>query len=219
MDALTVVTFDWVPEPPRGHVRDLRIRWALEEAGLTYQVKSVPFENRGPEHFQHQPFGQVPWLTDGELSIFETGAVLLHVGELCDLLLPTDPIRRSETIEWVFAALNSVEMAVVPWSFYQFSRDESTSPGRQQLDGFLKIRLDRLENVLKGREWLTGTFSIADILMVDVLRLVKRFGGLAGHPACAAYTARGEARPAFVKSHADQMAFYAAADEERKARA
>jgi glutathione S-transferase len=218
MGALTVVTFDWVPEPPRGHVRDLRVRWALEEAGLPYHVEGVPFEDRRPDHFEHQPFGQVPWLIDGDLSIFESGAVLLHLGEQSDLLLSTDPVRRSETIEWVFAALNSVEMAVLPWSFYKFFNDDSSSPGKEHLDYFLRVRLDRLENVLKDREWLTAAFSIADILMVDVLRLVNRFGALADHPACAAYMGRGTARPAFQKAHADQIAFFAAADEERRAR-
>src|ERR1700743_300193 len=96
MGALVLTTFDWVPEAPRGNVRDLRVRWALEEARLPYRVASVPFRDRGTEHFAHQPFGQVAWLTDGDLSIFESGAILLHLGERSDKLLPTDERHRSE---------------------------------------------------------------------------------------------------------------------------
>ena len=121
MGELTLYTYDWVPEPPRGHVRDIRIRWALEEAGLPYRVAGVPFGDRGPAHFAHQPFGQVPWLTDGDISIFESGAILLHLGERSEALMPADPRGRSEVIEWLFAALNSVEMASLPWSIFQFS--------------------------------------------------------------------------------------------------
>jgi len=91
---LILTTFDWVPETPRGYVRDIRVRWALEEAGLPYRVKSVPFRARNAEHFSHQPFGQVPWLTDGDISIFESGAILLHLGERSDALMPADPRGR-----------------------------------------------------------------------------------------------------------------------------
>ncbi|HWA04718.1 MAG TPA: glutathione S-transferase N-terminal domain-containing protein, partial [Rhizomicrobium sp.] len=120
MAELVLTTYDWVPEMPRGLVRDLRIRWALEEAGLPYRVESTPFRERGPDHIAHQPFGQVPWLTDGELSIFESGAILLHLGERSDRLLPADPVRRAEAKEWLFAALNSVEMATLPWVLFRF---------------------------------------------------------------------------------------------------
>jgi len=100
MADLILTTFDWVPEPPRGFVRDIRVRWALEEAGLPYRVEGAPFEDRTPEHFAHQPFGQVPWLTDGDLSIFESGAILLHLGELSDALMPTDQQGRSGWAIW-----------------------------------------------------------------------------------------------------------------------
>ena len=96
MADLVLTTFDWVPEKPRGYVRDIRVHWALEEAGLPYRVESTPFRARGAEHFSHQPFGQVPWLTDGDVSIFESGAILLHLGERSDALVPADPRRRSE---------------------------------------------------------------------------------------------------------------------------
>ena len=182
MNELILTTYDWVPEPPRGYVRDLRVRWALEEAGLPYRVESVPFRARNAEHFSHQPFGQVPWLTDGDLSIFESGAILLHLGERSEALMPTDPLGRSEVKQWLF-------------------------------DGFLKThRLAHLEAALAGRKWLAGTFSVADILMADVLRLVDRFDGLEAYAACREYVARATARPSFVKAHADQLAHFAAAD-------
>jgi glutathione S-transferase len=213
MGDLVLTTYDWVPEPPRGYVRDLRVRWALEEAGLPYRVESTPFRARGAAHFAHQPFGQTPWLTDGDLSIFESGAILLHLGELSDALMPTDPRGRSEVIEWLFGALNSVEMASLPWSLLQFMGETGDTPAWKFLDGFLhEHRLKHLEPVLAGREWLTARFSVADILMADVLRLVDRFDGLAQYPACRAYVARATARPAFVKALADQMAHFAAAD-------
>lgn len=212
MTDLVLTTYDWVPDMPRGYVRDLRVRWALEEAGLPYRVQSVPFHKRGAEHFAHQPFGQVPWLTDGDLSLFESGAILLHLAERSESLMPADPQARSAVISWLFAALNSVEAASLPWSLYQFAGDNQQTPGRQHLDAFLAARLQQMETTLTGCEWLTDTFTVADILMVDVLRLVDRFDGLADHPACQAYVARATARPAFIKAHADQMAHFAAAD-------
>ena len=189
-----------------------QVTYALEEARLPYRVESTPFRGRPPEHFAHQPFGQVPWLTDGDLSIFESGAILLHLGEKSETLLPTDPRRRSEAVEWLFAALASVEAASQPWSFFMFSGDNDETPMRKFFDSFLEARLGHMETVLAGREFLAGTFSVADILMADVLRLVDRFGGLAAYPSCAAYVARATSRPAFVKAHADQMAHFAAAD-------
>jgi len=209
---LTLTTFDWVPETPRGYVRDIRVRWALEEAGLPYRVESVPFGDRNAEHFAHQPFGQVPWLTDGDISIFESGAILLHLGERSDALMPADPRGRIEVVKWLFAALNSVEAASLPWSLFKLSGDTAETPGWKHLDKFLAARLQHMETVLAGREWLAGDFSIADILMADVLRLVDRLDGLAKHPACHDYVARASARRSFVKAHADQMAHFAAAD-------
>lgn len=212
MTDLILTTFDWVPEAPRGYVRDIRVRWALEEAGLPYRVNSVPFRDRGAEHFSHQPFGQVPWLTDGDLSIFESGAILLHLGELSDKLMPTASRDRSDVKEWLFAAIASVEAASQPWSFFKFSGGTEETQMRKFFDAFLESRLKHMETVLTGREWLVGTLSVADILMTDVLRLVDRFDGLAAYPACCAYVARATARPSFVKAHADQMAHFAAAD-------
>ncbi|HKD47150.1 MAG TPA: glutathione S-transferase family protein [Rhizomicrobium sp.] len=209
MGDLILTTYDWVPEPPRGFVRDIRVRWALEEAGLPYRVESTPFRGRIAGHFAHQPFGQVPWLTDGDISIFESGAILLHLGNRSDALLPADPRGRSEAIEWLFAALNSVEMASLPWSLMVISGDAGDTPAWKRFNEFLEVRLQHLEPVLARREWLAGAFSVADILMADVLRLVDRFDRLKGHPACHDYVARATARPSFMKAHADQMAHFA----------
>lgn len=212
MAELILTTFKWVPEMPRGHVRDLRVRWALEEAGLPYRVASVPFDGRDSDHLAHQPFGQVPWLTDGDISMFESGAILLHLGFRSDTLMPSDPRGRSQTMEWVFAALNSMEMATVPWSIFVFSGYSDETPEWKRLDDFVKLRLNHLEPILAKREWLADRFSVADIAMTEVLRLVDRLGGLKAYPACREYIARATARPAFVKALADQMAHFAAAD-------
>ena len=209
---MILTTFDWVPEKPRGFVRDIRVRWALEEARLPYRVESTSFRTRSVEHFRRQPFGQVPWLTDGELSIFESGAILLHLGNRSDALLPADPHRRSAAVQWLFAALNSVEMASLPWAMSRFLGEASGTPERKFIDGFVEARLQRMEPILAGHEWLAGTFSVGDIVMADALRLVDRFEGLAEHPACRGYVARATARPAFAKAYADQMAHFAAAD-------
>lgn len=212
MSDIVITTFDWVPEMPRGYVRDIRLRWALEEAGLPYRVESTPFKDRGEAHFQNQPFGQVPWLTDGDISIFESGADLLYVAEKSGALMPADATGRNNVIKWLFAALNSVEMAVLPYSIFKFSADEEQTTGRQALDGFLAIRLGHMEQFLTAREWLTDQFSIADILMSDVLRLADRFDGLAEYPACRAYVERATSRPAFKKAYSDQIAHFAASD-------
>jgi glutathione S-transferase len=198
MSDIILTTFDWVPEMPRGYVRDLRVRWALEEAALAYRVESTPFRDRGPD--------------DGDLSIFESGAILLHLGELSDKLMPADRRGRSGAKEWLFAALASVEAASQPWSFFMFSGHTDETPMRKFFDSFLEARLKHMETVLDGSEWLVGTFSVADILMADVLRLVDRFNGLSKYPASRNYVARATVRPAFVKAYADQMAHFSAAD-------
>lgn len=211
MSEFTVVTYDWVPEPPRGYVRDVRICWALEEAGLPYRVETTPFRDRGPEHFAHQPFGQVPWLTDGEISVFESGACLLYLGEKSAKLLPTDTKARVEAIEWLIAGLNSMEMVTVPWSIHQFSNDRQGAAW-ERTDGWLTMRLTHLEKVIGKRDWLAGSFSIADILMADLLRLVDRFDGLKDFPTTKAYVARATARPALIKARDEQIARFKAAD-------
>ncbi len=212
MTEIVLTTFDWVPEAPRGYVRDLRVRCALEEAKLPYSGKTTPFRARSEEHLACQPFAQVPWITNGATSIFESGAILLYLGGLSATLMPIEPAKRINVIEWLFAALNSVEMPSVPWSLFKFTNDETDTPGRRALDGFLNARLERMENVLKHREWLAESFSIADIAMSDVMRLVDRFDGVAEFPAIRAYVERATARPSFAKAYADQVAHFAARD-------
>lgn len=213
MNELILTTYDWVPEMPRGLVRDLRVRWALEEAGLPYRVESTPFQDRGPDHFAAQPFGQVPWLTDGDITIFESGAILLHLAEKSPALMPTDPRGRAEVIAWVIAALNSVDLPSQPWALFRFMGFPGESPEAKFVDDFMAARLQRMEAVLAAREWLVdGRFTVADLLMADVLRQADKFDGLASYPACHAYVARATARPAFKKAYDDQMAHFAAAD-------
>ena len=212
MAEMILTTFDWVPKGPRGFVRDIRVRWALEEAGLPYRVETISFRNRNDADLSHQPFGQVPWLKDGDISIFESGAILLHLAERSEKLMPADARGRSDVTQWLFAALNSVEMASLPWSLARFSGDASDTPAAKRVDQFLDGRLQRLEAVLKDRKWLAHQFSVADILMADVLRLVDRFDGLKNYPATKNYLTRALDRPAYKKAYADQMAHFANAD-------
>jgi glutathione S-transferase len=213
MNELILTTYDWVPKPPRGLVRDLRVRWALEEAGLPYRVESTPFRERGAEHFAAQPFGQVPWLTDGDITIFESGAILLHLAEKSLALMPTDPRGRAEVVEWVIAALNSVDLPSQPWALFRFMGYPGDSPEAKFVEDFLKARLERMEAVLAGRAWLVADrFTVADLLMADVLRQVNKFDGLTAYPACRTYVARMTARPAYLKAYDDQMAHFAAGD-------
>ncbi len=211
MADVTIWTYDWVPPGPRGFVRDLRLRWACEEAGIAYQVGTVSFDHRGPDHLAHQPFGQVPFLTDGAVTLFESGATLLHLARKSEALMPRDPGGEAETLQWVIAALNSVEMVSVPWWFLEIT---GTAPNA--LEGWLVQRLDRIEDVLSRRDWLAADrFTVADLLMADVLR-VGRLRAFNTRAATEAYVARITARPAFRKAQADQMAHFAAADTTRK---
>lgn len=207
---LVVWTFDWVPRKPRGFVRDLRLRWACEEAGLAYSVRTVPFDDRGPDHFARQPFGQVPFLSDGELEIFESGAGLLHLARKSEKLMPLGPVEEAETLQWTITALNSIEMVSVPWWFL-----EVTGARDNGLTDWLDSRLGHMERILKEREWLAADrFTVADLLMADVLR-VDKLRSFGDRPATEAYVTRITGRPAFKKAHADQMAHFAAADKVR----
>lgn len=210
MSDLIIWTYDWVPEGPRGFVRDVRLRWACEEAGLAYDVRTVPFADRGPEHLARQPFAQVPFLTDGSVELFESGAALLHLARKSEALMPRDPVGEAQTLQWTIAALNSMEMVTVPWWFL-----EVTGAKENGLTGWFESRLGHIERELKEREWLAADrFTVADLLMADVLRVskVRAFGN---RPASEAYVARVTARPAFQKARADQMAHFAAADKAR----
>lgn len=209
-DNLTIWTYDWVPEGPRGFIRDLRLRWACEEAGLPYAVRTVPFDQRGPEHFARQPFGQVPFLEDGDLTIFESGAGLLHLAEKSEALMPRDARGRAEVTEWIIAALNSIEMVSVSWWLLKASGQESETLGK-----WLGKRLSQLNAVLETRDWLAADrFTAADILMADVLR-IPDIRGFGEHPAIAGYLDRVLERPGFRKARADQLAHFERADRRR----
>jgi glutathione S-transferase len=210
MSGLTIWTLDWAPEGPRGFVRDLRLRWACEEGGLPYAVRTVPFDDRATKHLERQPFGQVPFLDDGEVEMFESRAALLHLARKSDRLMPRDPADEAETLQWTIAALNSIEMVTVPWWFLNMSGDTDNG-----LTGWMGQRLDHVERVLSHREWLAaGRFTVADLLMADVLRVekVRAFGD---RPATDAYVARATDRPAFKKAQADQVRLFEAADAKR----
>lgn len=210
MSELTIWTYDWVPEAPRGFVRDLRLRWACEEAGLDYKVRTVAFDDRETNHLAQQPFGQVPFLEDDGLEMFESGAGLLHLARKSDKLMSRDPQGEAQTSQWVITALNSIEMVSVPWWFLKISGDKDNA-----LAGWMGKRLDQMERVLSEREWLcAGRFTVADLLMADVLRVpdVRAFGN---RPATEAYVARVTGRSAFKKARADQVAHFEAADRKR----
>lgn len=210
MNKLTIWTLDWVPEDPRGFVRDLRLRWACEEAGLDYAVRTIPFEGRETNHLARQPFGQVPFLNDGELEIFESGAVLLHLAQKSDKLMPRDAAGKADTLQWMIAALNSIEIVTVPWWFLKMSGDSNND-----LTRWLGQRLDHLEKILAGQEWLAADrFTVADLLMTDVLRVpdIRSFGD---RPATEAYVSRITDRTSFKKAHADQINQFEMADQNR----
>ena len=211
MSDLTIWTLDWAPESIHGFVRDVRLRWACEEAGLSYSVRTIPFEGRETNHLSQQPFGQVPFLTDGKVKIFESGACLLHLARKSEQLMPRDSVGEAQTVEWTIAALNSIEMVSVPWWFLEMSKVKDNV-----LTPWLESRLGQLEKVLSEREWLAADrFTVADILMTEVLRVakVRAFGK---RPASEAYVTRMTDRPSFKKARADQVAHFAAADERKK---
>jgi glutathione S-transferase len=209
---MTLTTFRSVPPFAVGHVRDLRVRWALEEAGLPCTMRLIGFEDAArPDYRQEQPFGQVPVLQDGALTMFESGAILMYLGERCTALLPEDPAKRMQVTTWMFAALNSVEPYVAEFAnLVAFAANEAWAIERRPaLEEMALKRLRELDLWLEGRDWLADGFSAADILMTTVLRLldgmemVERFGRLS------AYKDRCSARPAFRKALAGQVALYA----------
>ena len=197
------------PEFTHGAVRDIRVRWAFEEMGRTYDVRLFDGMARRPDDYRAwQPFGQVPALADGGLRLFESGAILLWLGEQDARLLPADRDARWLVTSWLFAGLNSVEPALTPIVMFDiFYGDRSwAKDARPSAVEFARSRLADLERALGDRPWLAGGFSIADIVMVTVLRLLRHTDIVAAYPKLAAYQARGEARPAFRTAEADQIA-------------
>jgi glutathione S-transferase len=198
-----VTAFDWVPDFARGLVRDLRVRWALEEIGRPYDTELLNARAPRPEEYlARQPFDQVPAFRDGDLNLFETGAILLYLGERDERLLPPHGQARWDAIAWLFSAFNSVEPFVMRITHYDlFHKDKPWMPeAREAQLPLCRKKLERVADALAGKDWLVGPFSIADIAMVTVLNNLRHTELVAEFPALAAYKARGEARPAYKRA-------------------
>lgn len=211
-DSATEITaFRWVPDFAAGLVRDLRIRWALEEIGRPYRVRLLDALNPRPaDYFLEQPFGQVPAYRDNEVQLFESGAILIHLGLSDRRLLPEDGNGRGRAIAWLIAALNSVEPMIFELiNIDIFNRGQDwTRERRPQVVEKVEARLKLLADALGKRDWFEDDFSIGDLMMVSVLRNLRHTGLVAGEPRLAALVARGEARPAFQRALADQLAVF-----------
>ncbi|MDP9414229.1 MAG: glutathione S-transferase family protein [Pseudomonadota bacterium] len=210
---IKVTAFAWVPPFAEGLVRDLRIRWALEEAGEPYEERLLKQGDQdSPEYRAIQPFGQVPVYEEGGLTLFESGAILLHIAERSNALLPLDPAARARAIQWVFAALNSIEPQVWNLALIDiFYADEQWAKQRRPgVAEFVEKRLDALTGRLGDKEYLDDDrFSAGDLMMTTVLRILRHTDLVTGRPALHAYQLRCEARPAFQKALADQIAPFA----------
>jgi len=207
---------DWVPDFARGQVRDLRVRWALEEVGQPYDVLYLQQgEQKQPPHRDRQPFGQVPTYEAGDLMLFESGAIVLHITQTQgDALLPAEDDARARAIEWMFAALNTLEPPIMDRANATlFERDEPWSlPRLPAIDRRIDERLRELAGRLGRRQWLDGDrFSAGDLMMVAVLRILGGTPLLDVHPTLTEYVARGEVRPAFARALADQSAGFTGA--------
>ena len=208
--SIEITAFTWVPEFAQGLVRDLRVRWALEEAGLDYRVRLLG-QQRPIDYLKEQPFDQVPCFSDGIVQIFETGAILQYIGEKSESLLPRDPQGKYRAIQWTYAALNSVEPAVQHRVLLDaFYGDQEWAKLRKpSADEFARLKLKRIADRLGENSWLEGDrFTIGDLMMVTVLRLANKGALLADTPNLAEYVKRGEARPAFQSALDDQLASY-----------
>jgi glutathione S-transferase len=209
----TITTFGWVPEFARGFVRDMRPRWAFEEVGQPYKVDLIT-NSKSVEHRRFQPFGQVPTYRDDEVAIFESGAIVLRIAERAGKLIPAEAAQRMRALQWLTAALNSVEpcvMALATNDIFEADREWSKARHIKVVDD-LKTRLGDLEAALGNNVWLDGAeFTIGDLMMISVLGGLRGNAVLAGFPRLAAYIARGECRPAHGKAMADHMATFAAA--------
>ena len=207
-----VTTFRWVPDFAAGLVRDLRIRWALEEIERPYRVRLLDaLSPRPADYFQEQPFGQVPAYRDDEVQLFESGAILIHLGLQDERLLPGDLNQRMRSIAWLIAALNSVEpMLFELLNIDIFNRDQDwTKERRPQVLQKIEARLKLLSDALGDQDWFEGRFSIGNLMIVAVLRQLRHTDIVAKFPKLAALVARGEARPAFKRALADQLAVFA----------
>lgn len=210
----TITAFENSPDRGRGQARDMRVRWALEEVGQPYDVRLVSFEAmKQPAHLALHPFGQIPTYEDGDLALFESGAIVLHIAERHDGLLPPEANARSRAITWMFAALSTLEPPIVELGMAMLlERDRSWYAERlPMLQDRVRVRLGELSRRLGGAEWLDGAFSAGDLMMVTVLRRLNASRLPGEYPEIAAYVARGEARPAFGRAFDAQLAVFNAA--------
>ena len=207
---IEITAYRWVPAFAQGFVRDLRPRWACEEAGIPYRERLIDVQNKPADFGTEQPWSQVPVMRDGGVQWFESGATLLHLGEKSEALLPRDPQARATAISWLFGAFNTIEPLMFEFTnVTAFARGEEWAKLRRpSLDEFIAKRLAPLEERLGGQDWLDDRFTVADIAMVTVLRALGGSRNLTEQPAVAAYVARGETRPAFQQAMADQLAAF-----------
>ena len=206
---ITLTTYKWIPDFAARFMRAFRVRWALEEAGLPYDVRTVALgpEQRSPEHLARQPFGQAPAIEEDGVVLFESGAIALYVARKSEALLPTDPAERERAIAWVFAALNSVEIFVQQLGTLDFfhANEEWTKAWRPQVEKMTRDRLGMLERVLDGKDYLEGRFTVGDLMMADVLRILDHTDLVSSHPQLSAYKQRCEARSAFQRAMKAQV--------------
>jgi glutathione S-transferase len=210
----TITAFESSPDRGRGQARDMRVRWALEEVGQPYDVRLVSFKQmKEPAHLALHPFGQIPTFEDGDLALFESGAIVLHLAERHAGLLPLEANARCRASAWMCAALNTLEPPIVELGMAMlFERDKSWHEARlPMLQDRVRIRLGELSRRLDDADWLDGAFSAGDLMMVTVLRRLNASGLLDEYPDVAAYVARGEARPAFRRAFDAQLAVFNAA--------
>jgi glutathione S-transferase len=214
----TITAFERSPDRGRGLARDMRVRWALEEVGQPYEVRLQSFNAlKEAAHRARNPFGQIPTYEEGDLILFESGAIVFHIAERHTGLLPDDPNARARAITWMFAALNTVEPPIFDRDLVQvLERDQPWFQQRlRALEESIRKRLGELSEHLGNADWLDGEFSAADILMVTVLRRLQGSGMLEEYPCIAAYVIRAEARPAFKRAFAAQLAVFTAGSASR----
>lgn len=210
MTRITITAFEHSPDRGQGLARDTRVRWALEEAGLSYDVRLVSFTAlQEPAHLAIQPFGQIPTYEEGNLTLFESGAIILHIAEQHGLL-PSEARARSRAIMWMFAALNTVEPPILELATTRLLEGDKpwTKERLPLVEDRVRERLRQLSLRLGNADWLEGTFSVGDLVMVSVLLRLRPSGLLAEFSNLNAYVARGEARPAYKKAFADQLAVF-----------
>ncbi|POR52462.1 glutathione S-transferase family protein [Bosea psychrotolerans] len=215
---ITITAFERSPDRGRGLARDMRVRWALEEVGQAYDVRLLSFgAMKQPAHLALHPFGQIPTYEEGDLALFESGAIVLHIAERHGGLLPGDANARARAIAWMFAALNTLEPPIFERALATIlERDEPWYAQRlHALEDSIAKRLGALSSRLAGADWLDGAFSAGDLLMVTVLRRLQGSGLLENNPNLCAYVARAEARPAYQRAFEAQLAVFTAASAER----